>query len=80
MPAKIDLSSRTSARSLRLGFASRTGDLVLTTSPPSTFREVSTAQRVLIAAGGVAGWTPGLHGYDTAAGGLPYPVAQQGLA
>jgi predicted AlkP superfamily pyrophosphatase or phosphodiesterase len=50
--------------SLRLGFPSRTGDLVLTTTPPRTFRDVSTAEHLLLAAGGLAGWKPGLHGYD----------------
>jgi alkaline phosphatase D len=49
--------------SLRLHFPARTGDLVLVTTPPRSFRELGAARRALIAAGGLAGWSPGLHGY-----------------
>jgi predicted AlkP superfamily pyrophosphatase or phosphodiesterase len=50
--------------SLRLAFPSRTGDLVLTTTPPRSLRNLGSARRAMIAAAGLAGWRPGLHGYD----------------
>lgn len=50
--------------SLRLRHPTRTGDLVLRTDPPRTFREIGLGRRAAAAVMRVAaGWKVGLHGY-----------------
>lgn len=48
----------------RLRFPARTGDLVLFTAPPRTFRRASFVQSIWIGLGALFGGEMGLHGYD----------------
>jgi len=49
---------------LRLRHPTRTGDLVLRTDPPRTFRPIGLGRRAVeTVMGPAAGWTLGLHGY-----------------
>lgn len=50
----------------RFRHPTRTGDLVVVTTPPRTFFRPGLAQRAVLAVGGLLGWRSGMHGYDPA--------------
>jgi predicted AlkP superfamily pyrophosphatase or phosphodiesterase len=50
----------------RFRHPTRTGDLVVVTSPPRTFTRPGLAESAVLAIGGLLDWRSGMHGYDPA--------------